>query len=55
MNNHEAKKTRINEFNRKHICLVWGDDHIVSIKIPTLINDCNMWMLGVDFVDQFIA
>ena len=49
------KKPRINEFNRKHIRLVWGDDHVVSIKIPTLINDYNMWMLGVDLVDQLIA
>ena len=49
------KKPRLNEFNRKHICLVWGDDHVVSIKIPTLINNYNMWMLGVDLVDQLIA
>ena len=49
------KKTRINEFNRKHIRLVWGDEHVVPIKIPTLINDYNHWMLGVDLVDQLIA
>ena len=35
------KKPRINEFNRKHIRLVWGDEHIVTIKIPTLINNYN--------------
>ena len=49
------KKPRINEFNRKHIRLVWGDDHVVSIKIPTLINDYNIWMLDVDLVGQLIA
>ena len=49
------KKPRINEFNRKHIRLVWEDEHIVSIKIPTIINNYNMWMLGVDLVDQLIA
>ena len=49
------EEKRINEFNRKHMRLVWGDDHVVSIKIPTLINDYNMWMLGVDLVDQLIA
>ena len=49
------KKPRINEFNRKHIRLVWGDEHVVSIKIPTIINDYNHWMLGVDLVDQLIA
>ena len=35
------KKPRINEFNRKHIRLVWGDEHIIAIKIPTLSNDYN--------------
>ena len=35
------KKPRINEFNRKHICIVWGDEHVVAIKIPTIINDYN--------------
>ena len=49
------KKPRINEFNIKHICLVWGDDHVISINIPTIINNYNMWMLGVDLVDQLIA
>ena len=49
------KKPRINEFNRKHIRLVWGEEHVVPIKIPTLINDYNMWMLGVYLVDQLIA
>ena len=49
------KKPRINEFNRKHIRLVWGDDHVVTINIPRLINNCNMLVLGVDLVDQLIA
>ena len=49
------KKTRINEFNRNHIRLVWGDDHIIKIKIPQLINNCDHWMLGVDLVDQLIT
>ena len=49
------KKPRINEFNRKYFCLVWGDEHIVPIKIPSLINDYNHWILGVDLVDQLIA
>ena len=49
------KKPRINEFNRKHIRLVWRDEHVVAIKIPTLINDYNHWMLDVDLVDQLIA
>ena len=49
------KKPRINEFNRKHICPILGDEHVVPIKIPTLINDYNHWMLVVDLVDQLIA
>ena len=28
-----TKKPRINEFNRKHIRLVWGDDHVITVKI----------------------
>ena len=48
------KKPRINEFNRKLIRLVWGDEHIVTIKISTLINDYNHWMLGINLVDQLI-
>ena len=49
------KNPRINEINRKHIRLVWGDEHVVPIKIPTLINDYNHWILGVNLVDQLIA
>ena len=49
------KKPRINEFDRKYICLVWGDEHVIPIKIPALINKYNHWMLGVDLVDQLIA
>ena len=50
-----GKELRINEFNRTHICLVWGDDHVVVVKIPQIINNYNCWMLGVDLVDQLIA
>ena len=49
------KKPRLNEFNCKHIRLVWGTDHVVTVKIPQIINDYNHWMLGVDLVDQLIA
>ena len=49
------KKPRLNEFSRKHIRLVWGTDHVVTVKIPQIINDYNHWMLGVDLVDQLIT
>ena len=51
----QTKKPRVNEFNRKYILLVWGDEHIVAVKIPQIINSCNQWMLGVNLVDQLIA
>ena len=35
------KKPRINEFDRRDIRLVWGDEYVVTIKIPTLIKDYN--------------
>ena len=49
------KKLRINKFNRKYICLVWGDNLAVTVKIPQLINDYNHRMLGVNLVDQLIT
>ena len=49
------KKSRINDSNRKHVPLVCGDDHVVTTKIPQIINNYNHWMLGVDLVDQFIV
>ena len=49
------KKSRINEFNRKNIRLVWGDEHTATVKIPSIVNDYNHMMLGVDVVDQLIA
>ena len=35
--------------------LVSGTDHVVTVKIPQIINNYNHWMLGVDVVDQLIA
>ena len=49
------KKPRINEFNRRNIWLVWGDEYTATVKIPQIMNDYNHWMLGVDVVDQLIA
>ena len=49
------KRPRLNEFNRKHIRLVWGTDHVVTVKIPHIINDYNHWILSVDLVDLLIA
>ena len=51
----QRKKPEINEFNRTHIRLVYGNENIVVIKTPQIINDYDHWMLGVDLVDQLIA
>eukprot|EP00957_Ditylum_brightwellii_P155691 11852800-Ditylum_brightwellii.AAC.1 len=34
---------------------MWGDKGEVEVYIPTLIDDCNHWMCGVDTVEQRIA
>jgi len=49
------RKPRVNEFNYKHIRLIWGNDHRKEITIPQIVNDYNHWMLGVDMVDQLIS
>ena len=49
------RKPRLNEFNKKHVRLIWGDEHRKQLEIPQIINDYNHWMLGVDVVDQLIA
>ena len=49
------RKPRLNEFNRKHVRLIWGDQHRKQLEIPKIINDYNHWMLGVDVVNQLIA
>ena len=35
--------------------MVWGDEWKAEVNIPTVINDYNQWMNGVDIVDQLIA
>ena len=49
------RKPRLNEFNKKHVRLIWGDEHRRELEIPQIINNYNHWMLGVDVVDQLIA
>ena len=46
------KRPRITDKNKGHVRLVWGENHIVNIKIPFSIDDYNHWMLEVDLVDQ---
>eukprot|EP00957_Ditylum_brightwellii_P125504 9566480-Ditylum_brightwellii.AAC.1 len=46
-------RTTVN--NKQHVVKVWGDKGKKHIFIPTLIDDYNHWMCGVDIVDQHIA
>ena len=41
--------------NKNHVDRVWGDQGKVQIFIPTLIDDYNYWMGGVDVSDQRIV
>ena len=49
------KRPRKTILNKKHVDLVWGSNGKKEISIPTLINDYNNKMGGVDLVDQRIA
>lgn len=49
------KKPRPNDFNRRHVDIVWGSQAVTQIEIPSIIDDYNHWMGGVDKADQLIA
>ena len=49
------RKPRLTTTNSSHVKQVWGDNGTTKIKIPTLIDDYNHWMGGVDMSDQLIA
>ena len=49
------KRPRITTLNKKHVQSVWGNDGTKEIFIPTMIDDYNHWMLGVDVCDQRIS
>eukprot|EP00957_Ditylum_brightwellii_P101329 7721844-Ditylum_brightwellii.AAC.1 len=41
--------------NKSHVIKIWGDKEKKSIKIPTLIDDYNHWICGIDVIGQRIA
>ena len=49
------RKPRKTKKNEKHVDKIWGKEGRKNIKIPTLIDDYNHWMGGVDLSDQRIA
>ena len=51
----KRKRPRVTQNNRNHVKEIWGDKGATDIKIPTLIDDYNHWMGGVDVADQRIS
>ena len=51
----KRKRPRVTQNNRAHVSKIWGDKGATDIYIPTLIDDYNYWMGGVDVADQRIA
>ena len=49
------KRPRVTKNNRKHVSDIWGEKGATKIRIPTLIDDYNYWMGGVDVADQRIS
>ena len=51
----KRKRPRVTQNNRAHVNKIWGDKGATDIYIPTMIDDYNYWMGGVDVADQRIA
>eukprot|EP00977_Amphora_coffeiformis_P025450 scaffold19880_cov118-Amphora_coffeaeformis.AAC.2 len=49
------KRPRKTNTNRNHLEQVWGQNPVVKVHIPRIIDNYNHWMLGVDKADQYIA
>ena len=49
------KRPRLTQNNRNHVREIWGDNGVTQIYIPTVIDDYNFWMGGVDVADQRIS
>ena len=49
------KRPRVTQLNKNHVSKIWGDSGKKEVYIPSLIDDYNHWMGGVDLSDQRIA
>ena len=50
----KRKRPRVAKNNKRHVQKIWGDNDAAEIFIPTLIDDYNYWMGGVNVVDERI-
>lgn len=51
----DRKKPRPTQTNLPHLRRVWGENYVVTIDTPSMIDDYNHSMLGVDKADQLIS
>ena len=49
------RRPRTTQTNKRHVRMVWGEEHVVDIEIPQVVDDYNHWKVGVDVIDQLIA
>ena len=49
------RRPRKSQKNKAHVKTIWGDSGKANVYIPTLIDDYNHWMGGVDLKDQRIT
>ena len=49
------KRPRKTQNNKSHVNFIWGENGTALIHIPTLIDNYNYWMGGVDVGDQRIS
>ena len=55
MSKRNRKKQRKTPKNASHVDKIWGSKGSAMIYIPTMIDDYNHWMGGVDLSDQRIS
>jgi len=49
------RRPRMTQTNKNHVAAVWGEDYVKDIAIPKVVSDYNVWKVGVDTFDQYLA